>query len=202
MAPLVEIVFFQDWYNPTSIWGNNYIKIESFLFGFSSAGVSGVFLQVLEGQRYQRQMHSYKPELTHEALGFWGGLIIFYGVWWLGTHSFYAALASCSFMVACFAVRRPDLLGLMARTATMAPLIAIPGYWVMLLVSPHFFAEQWFLHNLSGQWILGLPLEELLWFSYSSAMFAGAWKVHTATQICPIKRKTTGFPALGYYPNL
>jgi hypothetical protein len=200
VAPWVEVVFFQDWWQPVSVWGTAYLKLESFVFGFLSGGVCAVLPQVVQQQTYMLQRHSYRPRMVHEAAGLVVSLMFFYGSWALGLHSFYAALLACTWLVGCFAVRRPDLLGNMAASMVYSTLLMLPAYWLWQTVNPIFFADQWYLHNLSGFWALGLPVEEIVWYAYSAAMFAGAWKCRegimltTARAIArPVKRRRYGW---------
>ncbi len=183
IAPFAELLFLANWFKPGFIYDTGiFIKFESLLFGFSTGGLSASLYQVVSGQRFEMGQHAYQPAFIHQVVGVVVGFSLFVGLFVLfGINSFWTSLLACTFIALCVAWRRPDLICVMLVSGVSLALLALLPYWFVLeFLNPNWFAEEWYLENLSGLWVLGLPVEEVAWYFYSGAAFSALWKCRYA----------------------
>jgi len=62
-------------------------------------------------------------------------------------------------------------------------------FWVLLIIEPELFIKYWYINNLSGIFILGIPIEELL-FGFSVGFgFANIYEFTFGYSVIKIKNK-------------
>jgi hypothetical protein len=73
-------------------------------------------------------------------------------------------------------IRRRDLVTVAIVSGAAVAAFMILNYQVVLIFHPTLFEDFWFLSNLSGRFILRVPIEEPLWGFLWGAFIGCAWK--------------------------
>ena len=175
-GPLVEILYFQDYWNPESILsfslGPFRILLEDFMFGFAFSGVASVLYQIV----FRRTMVEAGP--VHAKRTFYRdvvgillvcGLLFFWGV-----NSIYVTAIGFCLATLSIVCRRPDL----AIPSFLNGFLVFGFVFCAYLVgfysvtnSEEVLRTWWFLYQDSalGHRFLGLPITELVWaFAYGT----------------------------------
>lgn len=173
---LTEPLFVPEYWNPPSLFGlaqTTGFDIESLIFCFGIGGVAAVVVNVATRRRAQAVSKQERGSARHRfhrwamAMPF----IAFPFLWLLPWNAIYAGIGSMFVGVAATILCRPDLL----RNSVLGALIFTCYYLIYLLgleaMAPGFIERVWKLDVLSGIFVLGLPLEELLF----AAGFGGYW---------------------------
>ena len=169
-GPLSELFYLQDYWNPQTITGTR-IGVEDFLFGFFIGGiVSVIYLEL-----FNKHIKRFKDKNHHWRLLFLFVAVftfVFNALFILGINSIYASIAVFLILSLLVYYVRRDLFidGLMS--GIFLALTMLISYSVFLYVFPEAIQKWWFLHNISGILIVGIPIEELLW-AFSLGLIAG-----------------------------
>lgn len=54
------------------------------------------------------------------------------------------------------------------QTGLLVCLLFLPMYLVLLQVNPDYITNEWLLHELAGISVLGVPIEEFIWYFFAS----------------------------------
>jgi ribose transport system permease protein len=73
----------------------------------------------------------------------------------------------------------------LAAGALLGTLAALPIYWLMEGLLPGFIAASWYLDRLSGVLLLGIPLEDLVWYLYTAALWGVYYKYLEGWHVVP-----------------
>jgi hypothetical protein len=78
--------------------------------------------------------------------------------------SIYSSIIGLILSLIIILINRKDLIVNSIISGLTSLIIAVIGYSIFRLIYPHIFNDWWVLKNISGVFILQIPLEELLWF--------------------------------------
>ena len=78
---------------------------------------------------------------------------------------------------------RPDLLRAALVTGVAGTVLAIPVYLAIEFAFPGSIAATWDLPHLSGVLLLGIPIEDLLWYLYTAALWGTYYKFATGQAV-------------------
>ena len=175
---LEYLVWTVDWWRPETITGTK-IGIEDIILGIANGGLGAVLYEIVFGKKARalRKDSIVKRLFKKRRWLLWtpllasvtAGSTIF---WILGWHSFWATIASCLVGVGLMILLRQDLL-LNAMFGGLAMMLAsIPIFQFMLFFFPGVVEEFWLMHNLTGILILGIPVEDLIFYFAAGAFLA------------------------------
>lgn len=169
-SPLAEIFCFRDYWTPQFTLGP-FLPVEDILFGLFSGGIGGILYQVV----YSKKLASHNIKLSWLKVlliltGITFGLFIFLNIF-LKINSIYAmSLAFLIIVLSIIYFRRDLWLPAIINSILFAILFCL-GYQILLIFVPNVFSQFWQLTNLSGIFILRIPLEEIIWaFSWGAVM--------------------------------
>lgn len=163
----------RDWWNPPNILGLR-VGIEDFLMGFTNIGIVAVIYEEFARKTYDRDIPLSKDTVFDRGVifrlvlflivGLTPMLVTFYLFKW---HSFWANLLGLFIGGTYILLIRRDLWKDSIFTALLVPIITMPAFWLPEVVTPGWIANFWMLSNLSGLTLLKIPLEDLIWYSFS-----------------------------------
>src|SRR5262249_50685110 len=102
-----------------------------------------------------------------------------------GLHSFVASGVGALVALALVLRARPDLAPVAVGSAVVGTLASLPIYWLMEGLLPGFIAASWYLDRLSGVLLLGIPLEDLVWYLYTAALWGVYYKYLVGWHVVP-----------------
>lgn len=155
--------YMKDWWRPETVPGL-WIGIEHFLMGFGSGGImASIYEEVFKKSIYKRSPKGYAPSgSTILLLLAWMAGALF---WEAHLTSFWASTFAMIVIAAAMFFYRKDLLLAGLLTGFCMVVVSLPMYWGILLVYPHWVRDTYLFSYLSGILILGIPIEELVfWF--------------------------------------
>jgi hypothetical protein len=162
----VEQMHLTDWWQPHFLF-NTPITIEDVLFGFSIGGIVyaiyGMFCRRL------RITPNFSFSLPSKIALMGTSIVSLFGLFYiLNVHSFWASIVSLCIPIAVVGVYDRHLFFPMFLTSVVITAIAFCGYLFSLYINPQFVTETYLPSKLSGVFVLGIPIEELVWFFVSS----------------------------------
>lgn len=162
-----------DWWHPQT-FTNTKVGIEDFLIGFSSGGIMSILYEVILKKRYYRitQRPNYPRGRTIALI-----LFVLTGVliWGFKLASFLSSFTSlfCAFLIMIYF--RKDLF-LNALVSGMGMTVASLLFYVPII----FFYPDWmnatYDASLSGTRLIGIPIEELLFWFFSGLVWGPFYK--------------------------
>ncbi|MEK6897704.1 MAG: lycopene cyclase domain-containing protein [Nanoarchaeota archaeon] len=166
IGPFVELVHVLDWWKPLTITGT-LIGIEDFLFGFGIGGVASVVYEHLFNKRVKvKRAKELREEKRNINLLFLIllSLAIFFGGFFIGLNSFVGTTLAWIIPTLITYSKRPDLIKNSLLSGISLLILSILGYHILNFITPGFFDEFWLFQNIGRIIILGIPLEEHVWF--------------------------------------
>lgn len=166
---LAEYMWYtKDWWHPPTITGT-VIGIEDLILGFGAGGVAAVL---------------YK-EIFHKAIYKYGNfkfsqwvlvlpLLLTFAVMhilfaYFGIFSFWANIIGFAVGLVLMSLLRPDLEAEALEGGLFVTLLAVPIYWIIVLLFPNWIQTYWDFRNVAGFMIMGIPYEELVWWFFAGA---------------------------------
>lgn len=166
-----------DWWKPDTVTGTR-VGVEDIVLGFTNGGVGAVLYEYINKKRARslRKNSRLGSFFEHHPYWIWlpfltGLVFMVIGYWYLGMHSFWATFIGISLAVFLILIIRQDLLFDSIFGGVSLLLVAIPVYLIIIYFFPGVIERFWFLDNLSGILILGIPIEELAIY-FSGGMIA------------------------------
>ena len=166
IGPFVELVHVLDWWKPLTITGT-LIGIEDFLFGFGIGGVASVVYEHLFNKRVKvKRAKELREEKRNINLLFLIllSLAIFFGGFFIGLNSFVGTTLAWIIPTLITYSKRPDIIKNSLLSGISLLILSILGYHILNFITPGFFDEFWLFQNIGRIIILGIPLEEHVWF--------------------------------------
>ena len=163
-------LFIPQYWTPPSLWNLDArygIGVEDFLWSAAVGGIASVASEIFfRGQLVRSRVAQPDPR--------WAPLIVVVVVLAVlvslfRNHVMYDTIAALLVGAATVAVLRPDLIGRMTRGALIFAVIYGLLFAYFLLLYPEFVTRFYNIKNLLGFYVLGIPIEELL-FAYSGGL--------------------------------
>lgn len=166
-----QFFFTYDYWQPASIFGSGRLDFESFLLSFLYGGVAAPLYEILF---WKKPNYSSKP-----GNPVWGlvavvlsGVALSVGVFGLGWNSLYVSSGILIILGISMIAYRPALLKHGLYTGALFALLMFLVLQILAGLFPDIVGLWWKLDNLSGYFVLGIPIEELL-SAFSWGFLAG-----------------------------
>lgn len=164
--------FLHDYWHPPLLF-NLPVGIEDFLFGFFAGGIASVLYEEFYGKRFARRKNNRHHWSLFTACCFILFLLFFlvYNLGY-GINSVYAGVLVLLAWALLIIYYRRDFLFDVVFSGVAFAFFYFLFFLLILHVFPEIVERFWKLENISGDFIAGVPLEELLW-ALSWGMVAG-----------------------------
>lgn len=163
-GPISEILYLQDYWQPQTFTGTS-IGIEDFLFGFFIGGITSVLYLELFNKHISKKRTRSHP--TRFFFLFTTILILFISFYVFDLNSIYASVVTFLSLAIFIYHKRRDLFVDQLMSGIFLAGMMFLLYLLFLYIFPEAIHRWWFLKNISGVLVLGIPVEELLWaFSF------------------------------------
>ncbi len=173
LGPIFERWYHVDYWKP-SVLGPWSVGAEDLLFGFGVGGLGAVAYEVL--LRRRRVSRDWWQNPLFFAAVFFVGLAAHAILVPRGVNSIYVSMAVFTAGTLVMVIRRSDLLPVAIVSGAALAALMVLNYQIVLLFHPTLFEDFWRLENLSGRFVLRVPIEELLWGFGWGAFIGCAWK--------------------------
>lgn len=170
---LVEMIHVLDWWRPLTIT-NTTVGIEDFLFGFGIGGIASVIYEHVFNKRVKiKKVKEIKEQKRNINFLFLLALlfILFFGGFFIfNLNSFEAMLVSFIIPILIIYIKRKDLIKDSLVSGILVLIASIIGYHILNLITPGFFDEFWLFQNIGRVIVLGIPLEEHIFYFLAGAL--------------------------------
>ena len=174
---LTSLLFVPEYWRPPSLFDLDQkirVGIEDFLWAGAVGGIAAIVgeillkenLRILRGSRHKRH---YAPFMV-TAVVF---LVLRFALNWKTMNSTIVALAVCTLVLAYL---RPNLIRLMLTSALSFTVLYFALFLMVLALYPYFVRNYYTLENLLGIYVLGVPIEELLFAATGGAVWSVAYE--------------------------
>lgn len=165
------LVYTKDWWKPEYVLGS-VIGLEDIIFGFAIGGISAVIYEEIFMKRHYKDRKIIPSNLLELVFVLSFSITFVITFWFLNLHSFISNIIAYSIAIAIIYATRKDLILYSLLSGSLLVLVSMPLFWITLVFYPTWVQDTWLLHNLFGKLILGIPLEDLVWF-YFTGLFIG-----------------------------
>ena len=168
---LEAFIWTKDWWQPETITGT-VVGIEDALFGFFVGGIiASIYEEVFKDKLVHirgREDHHLKHFLI---VIFLSSLIGNFTFFYMNMHSYYASILSMLIPILIIYLYRKDLIILSLASGAIVTLISIPVYCTIFFFNPNWI-NVWLHENISGALLIGIPIEDLVWFFVTGIFIA------------------------------
>jgi uncharacterized MnhB-related membrane protein len=184
-VPHELLIWTPDWWHPQTITGTT-VGVEDLLYGFGNGGVLAVIFALVF--RLEARPAGDTLPVPYRAVPYAiNALLPLVLVLALGLHSFIASGLGALLALALVLRTRPDLLGAAVWSAVLGTLVSFPFYWLMRVLLPGYIASTWYLERLSGIDLLGIPVEDVIWYLYTAAFLGTYFKFAASLSVKPMR---------------
>lgn len=156
-----------DWWRPFTIAGGH-SGIEDFVMGFTTGGIMAVLYEVVfKKQLYKRRNYSAERGLVVLLLL---AQIASYLIYMIGFTTFWASTIAFLCVMTLMLFVRKDLVANAFISGILMALISFSFYYTIIFLSPTWI-DRVYLPSLSGIRIIGVPIEELIFWFLSGSVF-------------------------------
>jgi hypothetical protein len=180
-VPMEALLYTRDWWHPATVTGT-LVGVEDVLYSIGNGGyMAALYVALVRGENVvDHAPPDWARRLAPVAAIAILPPILFFG---LHLHSF-VAMSIGSLVALGLVLRwRPDLLRAAFVTGLAGTVLAIPVYLAIEFAFPGAIAATWDLPHLSGVLLLGIPIEDLLWYLYTAALWGTYYKFATGRSI-------------------
>lgn len=185
---LSEFVYASDWWDPITLTGT-IVGVEDFLFGFFFSGSVAVCYEVIfcKTNEKREQLPKWPVRFRYIALiiciVFFGSTLVFF------LHSFIATILAFGICILLILGLRRDLLANAVTGAIFSSLLAFTFFGVPELIHSGWIDSTWSFQNLSGIFVLYVPLEDFIWFIMAGTFIAPLYKFWKNMQSAPLSSR-------------
>ncbi len=158
---ILQYLFRQDYFHPLYIYNFSFFGIEDLLWMFAMGGITGVIYEEFFGKKLSNR-HTRKHPYLMIVFTVVGLFALFIGNIIFKINSMYMTLIIFSVIGVITLLIRRDLLKHAFYSGICVGLITLIFDFLHVLIFPDFFQKMWFINNVSGVLVLGIPIEELL----------------------------------------
>lgn len=162
-----SFVYTADWWRPETFFGYR-IGVEDFLLGFSNAGIAAFWYLLFFKIKTEKQANWRRlavPLFSTATIT----ITLFQVFAW---NSFYANSVGILTVIIYILSKRRDLFVISLASGFLMVLASLPIYLIMIFVSPGWIEHTWMLEKLSGKFLLGIPVEDYVWYFLVGAMIS------------------------------
>ncbi len=159
----------KDWWHPQTITGTR-VGIEDLILGFFSGGIMAVAYEVI----FSRQLYRVKAKPHHIgalAILLFLAYMMSWLFWGIGLTSFYASSIAMILAIAVIFWNRSDLWKDALMSGVLMAVISTSFYASVAYASPTWIQHTYDFGHLSGILILGVPIEEFVFWFLSGVLF-------------------------------
>lgn len=155
--------FIGSYWSPSTLFGTTF-TIEDFLFGFFSAGICASIYEEICGRHFRKRNNRSKNWYILIIVLVAINLALFLlGVFAWGINPIYAHIFSLLFVAIVFISFRHDLLWDSLMSGIVFGALYFLIFILFLYVFPEGVRTWWHIDKLSGFFVYGIPIEEMLW---------------------------------------
>lgn len=191
MSPIFAILVISDWWRPLTITGTA-LGIEDFLFGFGIGGVASVVYSFLFNKRVKikkvKKLKEEKRDLNFTFLISLLLVLFLVGVLVIKLNTFISAIISLIIPIIIIYIKRHDLIKDSLLSGLLVLIASIIGYHILNFITPGFFNEFWLFQNIGRIIVLGIPLEEHIWFFTFGAFIGPLYEYWKEGKLINIKK--------------
>ena len=182
-GPIQELWYVKDYWHPDYIGG--WPWIEDILFGFVVVGVFAALYEII----FYRHIKEVQDKKSYYFVFIVVALIASVGMAFFTPfmNSIYAAIIAFVIAWAVTMFVRPDLFRLSVYTAILVTVFTFIAYKALLFFKPYIVTAWWDLDNISGILLLGVPLEEFVWFATMGLALGPLYELFKGIEIVKIK---------------
>ena len=161
-APLA-LIYLPDYWSPAHIFGNFPLGIEDYIFAGSIAGIGAVIYEAVVGRVHTLcECRKQDPRWLLSITGVAVAILLFFTLV-LRLNSIYSSYVAFLLIFAYIIWRRRDLFWQAMASGMAVALVMMIFYQIWIFMYPDIIHHWWKLENISGIFILGVPLEEIIW---------------------------------------
>lgn len=186
-VPSEALLYTRDWWHPATVTGT-LVGVEDVLYSIGNGGyMAALYAVIMRSQLVQdrpapRWPLRLAPIVAIATLPF----VLCLG---FGLHSFVATSIGSLVALAIVLASRPDLARVALISGIVGTALAIPVYVAIEALFPGSIAATWDLPHLSGINPLGIPVEDLLWYVYTAALWGTYYKFATGLRVVATSRQ-------------
>ena len=186
-VPSEALLYTRDWWHPATVTGT-LIGVEDVLYSIGNGGyMAALYAVIVRGQLVvDRQAPSWPLRLAPIAAIATLPFVLCLG---FGVHSFVAMSIGSLVALGIVLIQRTDLVRVAVVSGLVGTALAIPVYIAIEALYPGAIAATWDLPHLSGILPLGIPVEDLLWYLYTAALWGTYYKFATGARIVATGRQ-------------
>ncbi len=153
-----------DYWNPVYIFTN--FPFEDFYYGFIFGGISSKLYEIfLKKRNSSKKVYpTYKRNVVYIFIFCFFCFIFIVNI--LKLNSIIAHIVAPIFIGIFIGILRKDLFIDQIYNGVFIMILTASMFWILLIIEPQLFIKYWYIDNLSGIFILNIPIEELL-FGFS-----------------------------------
>jgi len=164
---IVDPIYSSDWWFPKTLTGTM-PGIESFLFGFTVAGITSVaytelFSKKLRNRKSKKKKKD-KKDINLLVIALLTTVLFFGSYFILGWNSFYSSFPALLIPTAFIYFKRKDLILESLTSALLLTIISFIFYRIPELITPGWINSAWNFNMISGVTLFMVPVEDLIWF--------------------------------------
>lgn len=173
-VPSEALLYSRDWWHPATVTGT-LVGVEDVLYSIGNGGyMAALYAVITRGQLvHDRQPPAWSLRLAPIAAIATLPFVLCLG---FGVHSFVATSVGSLVALAIVLAQRPDLARVAVVSGVVGTALAIPVYVAIEALFAGSIAATWDLPHLSGILPLGIPVEDLLWYLYTAALWGTYYK--------------------------
>ena len=188
---LTQPIYLLDWWRPLTITGTA-VGIEDFLFGFVIGGVAAVVYEYLFRKRIKikkvKKIIERKRDINLLFLFFLLAGIFILSVFILRINTLIASILGFGIPTLIIYYRRKDLIKDSILSGILTLFIAIVIYNILNLITPGFFDEFWFFQNVGRVILMGVPLEEYIWYFLAGSFIGPLYEYWKEGELINMRR--------------
>lgn len=186
-----EFAYTADWWHPLTIT-NTRVGIEDFILGFVIGGIAAVcYEEFFKKKMYFRKLSKSKKVRDNKnfVLIILATIIIFFiNFSLLGVNSFYSTIIA--FIIPLFLILfiRRDLVYDSLISGVLLTVISLISYIVVEWITPGYINIFWKQDFISGIMVLGIPIEDLIWFFFVGAFIGPLYEFWQEGRLVNMKK--------------
>lgn len=180
----INVIWHGDYWHPPYVFGNAF-PFEDFFWRFAFAGVVAIAYELVFGKRLrmteQRSVRAMGFTLLKLFLLIIAPLALLSNVF--GVNSIYAISVGLVLVILYMLSERPDLLRDALWSGFFSFLFVFVFYVAWQYPYPDVFAKFWKIDAISGVKVIGIPIEELVWFFLAGAFIGPLYEFVTGAKV-------------------
>jgi hypothetical protein len=174
---ITSILFIPQYWTPPSLFdldARYKVGIEDFLWAGAVGGIASVIGEILLEERLAKKRREQRKK---HILPFMVLAVLLVGLQlWRPEKTIYNMIIALTICAAVVVLRRPDLLVLMVVGAATFTVLYWALFEILLRLYPGFIEKFYNVPNLLGYYVLGVPVEELLFAASGGAVWSVAYE--------------------------